>query len=66
MKKRVLVIFVLLFISTFLISVSASSHIPGNIPGSNLAGSLGEIDPNTGLPSKFSDFKDKADLFKAR
>jgi len=64
MKNRLLII--LLFVSLFIVNVSASSHILDNLPGSNLVGSLGEIDPNTGLPSKFSDFKEKADLYKTR
>jgi len=35
------------------------------LPGGKISG-LGDIDPNTGLPRKFSEFKEKADEFKLR
>ena len=62
--------FLLLFVVSininFIISQEVQEAIPENLPGGKIAGSLGEIDPNTGLPKKFSDFKEKADEFKSR
>ena len=66
----------LLVISLFLININfVSAHHEGitgkavsgevsDVPEAKVAGSLGEIDPSTGLPKKFLDFKEKADEFR--
>ena len=74
-NKRIIFIFLLitLILSINLIFsnthfISAQSDAPGvsEIPGAKVSGSLGEIDPNTGLPKKFSEFREKADEFKSK
>ena len=44
--------------------VSGVPESVSEIPGAGITSSLGEVDPNTGLPAKFSDFKEKADEFR--
>lgn len=74
--------FLLVFLTLFLININfisahhellvsgeVVSEVPesvSEIPGARVTESLGEIDPNTGLPVKFSEFKEKADEFRYR
>ena len=65
MKKRLLIIFLVSFGLISLSFVISQSSVPYN-PAGNVGGSLVSIDSNTGLPSKFSDFKNKADDYRNR
>ncbi|MEK6872928.1 MAG: hypothetical protein AABW90_02870 [Nanoarchaeota archaeon] len=78
MKRLCFYLSALFFIGLFLVIISAHhidvagnvvSDVPkgvSEIPGGKISGSLGEINPNTGLPVKFSEFKEKADEFRYR
>ena len=61
--KKGLLLFLLVF-SLVLVSVNfvvGQQGIPENIPGDEIIRGFGGIDPDTGLPSKFSEFKSRAD-----
>ncbi len=76
-KRDLIFILLMLFLSISLTLINinfvhahhesdVSGQVVGEIPApaEKISGSLGEIDPNTGLPKKFSEYKEKADEFR--
>ena len=62
----VLISLALIILINFIISQEAVPESISEIPGGKISGSLGEIDPSTGLPAKFSEYKERADEFRTR
>ena len=68
MKNRALLFLIIfsLVINLFLVNLISSQEALKEVPGISVTEKFtgGEIDPNTGLPKKFSEFREKADELK--